>query len=89
MRIDVVTLFLEMVMHAAAFGVTGRARERGLWDLRVHNPRDFSTDAHRTVDDRPYGGGPGMVLMCEPLAAAIDVARREQIRAGVTEPRTV
>ncbi|HEY6893233.1 MAG TPA: tRNA (guanosine(37)-N1)-methyltransferase TrmD [Rhodanobacteraceae bacterium] len=89
MRIDVVTLFPQMVTHAAAFGVTGRARERRLWDLGVHNPRDFATDAHRTVDDRPYGGGPGMVLMCEPLAAALDAARREQALAGVTALRTL
>ena len=54
MRIDVVTLFPEMVAHAAAFGVTGRAQERGLWRLAVWNPRDYATDNHRTVDDRPY-----------------------------------
>ena len=70
MRIDVVTLFPDMVTHAAAYGVTGRAQERGLWRLGVVNPRDFATDAHRTVDDRPYGGGPGMVLMVEPLSRA-------------------
>ena len=70
MRIDVVTLFPEMVEQAARFGVTGRALERGLWRLGVWNPRDFATDAHRTVDDRPYGGGPGMVMLAEPLAQA-------------------
>ena len=89
MRIDVVTLFPEMVMHAAAFGVTGRARERGLWQLGVHNPRDFVNDAYRTIDDRPYGGGPGMVLMCAPLRDALHAARREQARAGVAAPRTL
>jgi tRNA (guanine37-N1)-methyltransferase len=56
MRIDVVTLFPELVDHAARFGVTGRALQRGLWRLGVWNPRDFATDNHRTVDDRPYGG---------------------------------
>ena len=60
MRIDVVTLFPQMLMQASAYGVTGRARERGLWQLGVWNPRDFATDAYRTIDDRPYGGGPGM-----------------------------
>ena len=71
MRIDVVTLFPEMVEHAARFGVTGRALQRGLWRLGVWNPRDFVSDRHRTVDDRPYGGGPGMVMLAEPLAAAL------------------
>src|SRR5947208_11667618 len=75
MRIDVVTLFPAMVEHAAGFGVTGRARERNLWRLGVWNPRDFATDNHRTVDDRPYGGGPGMVMMAGPLASAIGAAR--------------
>jgi tRNA (guanine37-N1)-methyltransferase len=89
MRIDVVTLFPEMVTHAAAFGITGRAQERGLWQLGVHNPRDFATDAYRTIDDRPYGGGPGMVLMCGPLCDALAAARREQARAGVAAPRTI
>jgi tRNA (guanine37-N1)-methyltransferase len=74
MRIDVVTLFPELVDHAARFGVTGRALERGLWQLATWNPRDFATDNYRTVDDRPYGGGPGMVMLAEPLAKA--VARR-------------
>ena len=71
MRIDVVTLFPEMVEHAARFGVTGRARERGLWRLGLWNPRDFATDNHRTVDDRPYGGGPGMVMIAGPLGQAL------------------
>ncbi|HVE49889.1 MAG TPA: tRNA (guanosine(37)-N1)-methyltransferase TrmD [Casimicrobiaceae bacterium] len=75
MRIDVVTLFPAMIEHAAAFGVTGRARERGLWQLGTWNPRDFTTDSYRTVDDRPYGGGPGMVMLAEPLAKAIAGAR--------------
>jgi len=89
LRIDVVTLFPDMVSHAAAFGVTGRARERGLWDLGVWNPRDFATDAYRTVDDRPYGGGPGMVLIPGPLALALSAARAAQAAAGVAAPRTI
>ncbi len=63
MRIDVVTLFPEMVAQAAAVGVTGRALRRGLWRLGLCNPRDFATDNHKTVDDRPYGGGPEMVTL--------------------------
>jgi tRNA (guanine37-N1)-methyltransferase len=88
-RIDVVTLFPEMVEHAARFGVTGRARERGLWHLRTWNPRDFATDNYRTVDDRPYGGGPGMVMMAEPLAKAIAAARDAQRAGGCSATRTI
>jgi tRNA (guanine37-N1)-methyltransferase len=87
-RIDVVTLFPEMVEHAASFGITGRARQRGLWTLRTWNPRDFTNDPHRTVDDRPYGGGPGMVMLAEPLAKAIGAARAAQREAGVA-PHTI
>jgi tRNA (guanine37-N1)-methyltransferase len=89
MRIDVVTLFPEMVEHATRFGVTGRARERGLWRLGVWNPRDYARDRHRTVDDRPYGGGPGMIMMPGPLAEALDAARRAQRTEGVKAPRTI
>jgi tRNA (guanine37-N1)-methyltransferase len=88
-RIDVVTLFPEMVEQAARFGVTGRARERGLWQLEVWNPRDFTTDNHKTVDDRPYGGGPGMVMLAEPLSQAIAAARAAQAAAGVAMPRVI
>jgi len=89
MRFDVVTIFPEFVGHAAAFGVTGRAKERGLWSLGAWNPRDFATDAHRTIDDRPYGGGPGMVMMAEPLAKALAAAREAQAGAGVATSRTI
>src|SRR5271166_278440 len=75
MRIEVVTLFPELVAGAAAHGVTGRARERGLWTLGTTSPRDFATDRHRSVDDRPYGGGPGMVMLAAPLDQAIGAAR--------------
>jgi len=88
-RIDVVTLFPEMVEQAAGYGVTGRARERGLWQLGVWNPRDFTTDNHKTVDDRPYGGGPGMVMLAEPLSKAIAAARAAQAAAGVAAPRVI
>ena len=75
MRFDVVTLLPEM-FEAARLGVTGRAFERGQAQLRLWNPRDYTHDVHRTVDDRPYGGGPGMVMKVEPLRAAILDARR-------------
>ena len=77
MQISVVSLFPEMVSTIADFGVVGRASQRGLIGLRVENPRDYTIDAHRTVDDRPYGGGPGMVMKYEPLAKALEAARAE------------
>ncbi len=89
MRFDVVTIFPELILHAAAFGVTGRARERGLWSLGTWNPRDFATDSYRTIDDRPYGGGPGMVMMAEPLEKALAAARAAQREAGVAGTRTI
>ncbi len=75
MRFDVITLFAPMFEALAQYGVTRRAHEQGLWRLHTWNPRDFTHDVHRTVDDRPYGGGPGMVLMAEPLARAVEAVR--------------
>jgi tRNA (guanine37-N1)-methyltransferase len=75
MRIDVVTLFPEMVRQAAGYGIQGRAIQRGLLELETWNPRDYSEDRHGAVDDRPYGGGPGMVMQVQPLRAAIREAR--------------
>ena len=75
MRIEVVTLFPESVTALLQFGVTGRAVERGLLAVGTHNPRDYASDRHKTVDDRPYGGGPGMVMKVETLRAAIGAAR--------------
>lgn len=74
MRFEVVTLFPEMIRHALTFGVVGRAVERGQIAVGTEDPRAHTSDAYRTVDDRPYGGGPGMVLKPEPMAAAIDAA---------------
>jgi len=74
MHIEVVTLFPELIREAVRFGVLGRALERGLVRLGCEDPRAHTHDAHRTVDDRPYGGGPGMVLKPEPMTAAIDAA---------------
>ena len=82
MRFDAITLFPQMFEALSQYGVTRRARERGLWSLRTWNPRDFTHDAHRTVDDRPFGGGPGMVLMAEPLAQAVEAARADACEAG-------
>jgi tRNA (guanine37-N1)-methyltransferase len=89
MRIEVVTLFPELVAGAAGYGVTGRARERGQWALGMTNPRDFATDRHRSVDDRPYGGGPGMVMLVEPLERAIAAARERLVQGGIPAPRVI
>src|SRR5580692_2170513 len=74
MRIEVVTLFAELVSGGLKFGVLARAIERGLLAVGTEDPRSYASDVHRTVDDRPYGGGPGMVLKPEPLLAAIRAA---------------
>lgn len=89
LQFDVVTLFPAMFDAVTELGVTGRARERGLYQFVAWNPRDFTTNVHRTVDDRPYGGGPGMVMMAEPLDRALAAARQRQVSAGVERPRVV
>lgn len=75
MRIDVVTLFPEFVQQAAQVGVVGRAQTRGLLSVVTWNPRDYAKDRHQTVDDRPFGGGPGMVMLTEPLRTVVHEAR--------------
>jgi len=88
-QFDVVTLFPEMFESVTGSGVTGRARERKLYELVLWNPRSFAANSYRTVDDRPYGGGPGMVMMAEPLEKALTAARQRQKSAGVKQSRTV
>jgi len=83
-RIGVVALFPELVDPVTRVGVVGRARERGLLSLEQVSPREFATDRHKTVDDRPYGGGPGMVLKYEPLRDAVR-ALRARLPAGTRE----
>lgn len=80
-RFDVVTLFPEMFSALTESGITRRALDRGLYQLGFINPRDFVSDAHRTVDDRPYGGGPGMVMLAAPLEQALTQARTQQRQA--------
>ena len=75
MRIDVITLFPELVQAVIEYGVVSRAAEKGLLQLTLWNPRDYTQDKHRTVDDRPYGGGPGMLMKVEPLQACIAAVR--------------
>tara|TARA_R110002126_G_scaffold43475_29_gene124652 strand:- start:2490 stop:3266 length:777 start_codon:yes stop_codon:yes gene_type:complete len=74
--LGVVTLFPEMFDAITQYGVTGRAVKQGMIQLQCYNPRDFTTDKHRTVDDRPYGGGPGMLMMVQPLTEAIQAAKQ-------------
>ena len=78
MRIDLVTLFPEMFSVVRDLGVTGRAHGNQLWSLHTHSPRDYTEDVHRTVDDRPYGGGPGMVMMAEPLTRTLSAIRNQR-----------
>jgi tRNA (guanine37-N1)-methyltransferase len=83
MRFDVVTLFPDMLRGLGGYGIQGRALETGLLELVTWNPREYTTDRHRNVDDRPYGGGPGMVMQVQPLVAAIRAARQAGPRAPV------
>ncbi len=85
LQIEVITLFPEMVNAVAGYGITSRAVRRGLLKISTWNPRDYTSDSRRTVDDRPYGGGPGMVMTAEPLSAAITDARGR----GSTAPHVI
>lgn len=87
MRIAVVSLFPEMFSAVSDYGITGRAIKQGLLELKVFNPRDFTRDRHATVDDRPYGGGPGMVMMIQPLRDAI-AAAKAWIESTASEPQS-
>jgi len=89
MQFDVVSLFPEMFAALTQSGVTRRAFEQERWGLTLWNPRDFTTDRHRTVDDRPYGGGPGMVMLAKPLEATINAAKARQVERGLPSPRVV
>ena len=86
---DAVTLFPEMFAAITQSGVTRRALDEGRWSLAFTNPRDYTQDLHRTVDDRPYGGGPGMVMLPAPLEAAIAAAKARQAAQGVAASRVV
>lgn len=84
MRFDVITLFPALFDALLDFGITGRAMDRGLFQFKTWNPRDFATDKYRTVDDRPYGGGPGMVMLAEPLDAALDAINEAALLENLT-----
>jgi len=89
MIFDVITLFPQMFEALTQYGITRRAAEQGKYQLRTWNPRDFTEDNYRTIDDRPYGGGPGMVMLAEPLAGAIAAARQRQSADGVKRSRVI
>ena len=89
MQIDAITLFPEMFDALSRYGITRRAKEEGIWSLETWNPRDFTENNYRTIDDRPYGGGPGMVMMAQPLERSIAAARTRQLAAGVAAPWVV
>lgn len=89
MQFDVVTLFPEMFAALTQSGITRRAYEQRRWGLGLWNPRDFTTDNYRTIDDRPYGGGPGMVMLGKPLESAIRAARERQQQQGLSQPRVI
>ena len=86
---DVITIFPEMFDALLDHGITRRALDEKLFELRAWDPRDFAVDAYRRIDDRPYGGGPGMVMMAEPLRAAVDAAKARQRDAGVVLPKVL
>jgi len=88
-QFDVITLFPQMFEAVTGCGITGRAWERGLYRLQLWNPREFADNSYRTVDDRPYGGGPGMVMMAAPLEKSVTAARERQKSAGVRRTRVV
>jgi tRNA (guanine37-N1)-methyltransferase len=89
MQFDVVTLFPEMFAAITQSGITRRAFEQGRCGIALWNPRDFTSDNHRTVDDRPYGGGPGMVMLAKPLESAISAAKERQQALALAPPRVV
>jgi tRNA (guanine37-N1)-methyltransferase len=88
-QFDVVTLFPEMFAAVTGSGVTGRAQERKLFELVLWNPRSYAANSYRTVDDRPYGGGPGMVMMAGPLEKSVNAARQRQKSTGAKRSRVV
>ena len=86
---DIVTLMPEMFSAISDYGVTGRAFKENIVDLNLWNPREFSTDLHKTVDDRTYGGGPGMLMMADPLVKSIEAAKNRQSKLGIKNNKVI
>ena len=89
LQFDVVTLFPQMFEAVSKYGITARALENKLYQLALWNPRDCTADKHKTVDDRPFGGGPGMVMLIEPLEKSISAAIARQQEVGVDKPKVI
>lgn len=89
MRFDVITVLPDIFASVEKHGVVGRALGRALWSLFCWNPRDQATDAYKTIDDRTYGGGPGMVMMAEPLERTLMAIRQAQVQAGTPNSRLI
>jgi len=89
MLFDVISLFPQLFEALTEYGITRRAREDGRYQLKVWNPRQFTTDNYHTVDDRPYGGGPGMVMLTQPLEDAINAAKQHHNHAGIAQTRVI
>jgi tRNA (guanine37-N1)-methyltransferase len=88
-QFDVITLFPQMFEAVRQSGITARALQREIYNLSLWNPRDFTSDNYKTVDDRPYGGGPGMVMLAEPLEKAIHAAKARQQQAGAQQVKVI
>ncbi len=86
---DVITLFPDMFDAVTQYGVTGRASRNRIFQLNAWNPRNFTKDNYRTIDDSPYGGGPGMVMLAQPLDDAINAAREKQARLGINQSQVI
>lgn len=86
MKVDILTLFPEMFVGPLDESIVGRARKTGILDLKIHFLRDWAHDRHKTVDDRPFGGGPGMVLKPEPIFEAVESLRGPETRVILTAP---
>ncbi len=89
MQFDVITLFPQMFDALSQYGISARAFNNGLYGLHLWNPRDFTQDLHRSVDDRPYGGGPGMVMLAQPLADTLQAAKARQQAAGIARSKVI
>lgn len=89
MRVDIVTIFPDDVERALGYSILGRAQSAGLLELKAHDLRDWTDDPHRTVDDTPYGGGPGMVMKPEPFGAAVEALRTAKSHVVVLTPQGV
>ena len=89
LRFDIVTLFPRMFDAVTEWGISGRGRARGCYEVVTWNPRDFASGPYRAIDDRPYGGGPGMVMMVAPLEKAITAAKERQASCGVVNNRVL